>query len=427
LLIYLFPQYIKRLRLCYVVIKTKFSNLNRIIVRFIFWKDEKMNNIKKKYFIALTGAKKNVGDFLITERAVALLENLAPEYDFILRPHWEQLDSIQFVNNSEGIIILGGPGFQMNMYPGVYKLVSDLNDIKVPIYTLGAGWKGVPGDRTTEKLYQFTSSAKKMLDEMEATRGGMSCRDYQTERTLKNNGYKNVTMTCCPVWYDLDSIGRKFDAPQNIKRIIYTPAQEEVFSNQSIEVLDFLKKRYSDAEIIVSFHRGIGEADQYTPEWDAKNTLKIAEAAQEMGAEVIDVSFDASKLRIYDDCDLHIGYRVHAHIYFLSKRMPSILLHEDGRGNGVSEALYSPGIDAYKALNLYSKIFGMFNKNSKVLSIYKKLAFKVNENIINDLENLLTELEKNNYECYQRTSEFIDSHYKVMERYIRDIMTKTGG
>ncbi|UOR11317.1 polysaccharide pyruvyl transferase family protein [Halobacillus amylolyticus] len=380
-----------------------------------------------KYFIALTGAKKNVGDFLITDRAIALLRNIAPEYEFIIKPHWEKLDDIELVNNSEGVIILGGPGFQMNMYPDVYKLVKDLKNIKVPIHTLGVGWKGVPGDKTTEKLYQFTSSAKQMLDKMNDTFAGMSCRDHQTERTLRNNGYKNVTMTGCPVWYDLDSIGKEFVAPKEIKRIVYTPAQDEAFSDQSIEVLKFLKNRYSASDIIVSFHRGIGEVDQYTPENDARNTAKLEDAAKKMGLQVADVSFDATKLSFYDECDLHIGYRVHAHIYFLSKRLPSILLHEDGRGNGVSEALNSPGIDAYRPSEIYSEIFGKFNKNARLLSLYNRLALKVNKNITADLNDLITELEDTNYNRFKGISKYIDQHYKVMEKFIKNVINKNGG
>lgn len=386
-----------------------------------------MVKLNKKYFIALTGAKKNVGDFLITERAIALLENIAPDYEFVIRPHWKELDDIEFVNNSEGIIILGGPGFQMNMYPGVYKLMKYLEDIKVPIYTLGTGWKGVPGDRTTEKLYEFTDSAKQMLNKMNETDAGMSCRDHQTERTLNNNGYKNVTMTGCPVWYDLDSIGKKFVAPKEVNRIIYTPAQSEFFSEQSIQILKFLKNKYINSEIIVSFHRGIGEVDQYTPKDDADNTLKIADAAKKIGVKVVDVSFDTSKLSLYDDCDLHIGYRVHAHIYFLSKRLPSILIHEDGRGNGVSEALGSPGIDGYRSSNIYSRFFGAFNKNRRVLSIYRKLAFRINDNITDDLNNVISNLEKTNFEHYINISKYIDEHYKVMETFIKNITNKNGG
>ncbi|MGM0843669.1 MAG: polysaccharide pyruvyl transferase family protein [Bacillota bacterium] len=386
-----------------------------------------MNQTKKQYFIALTGAKKNVGDYLITNRALALLEKIAPNYDYVIKPHWEELNDMSLVNNSEGIIILGGPGFQMNMYPGVYKLVKRLDDIKVPIYTLGTGWKGVPGDKTTEKLYKFTESAVQMLDKMNETVVGMSCRDYQTKRTLRNNGYENVTMTGCPVWYDIDSIGKKFDIPQKIRRIVYTPAQDEFFSDQSIEVLKYLKNRYIDSEIIVSFHRGIGEVDEFTPESDAKNTLKIANAAEKIGAKVVDVSSDAAKLSFYDDCNFHVGYRVHAHIYFLSKRLPSILLHEDGRGNGVSDALKSPGINAYRASKTYSQIFGKLNRNRRALALYKKLGFKLNNNIIDELRELITRIEKTEYVCFKEISEHIDNHYKIMEKYIKDMTKQNGG
>lgn len=378
----------------------------------------------KKYFIALTGAKKNVGDFLITNRAIKLLEHVAPNYNFIIKPHWEEFDDIEFINNSEGIIILGGPGFQMNMYPGVYKLVKDLKDIKVPIHTLGTGWKGIPGDRTTEKLYYFTNSARELLNKMDSTSGGMSCRDYQTERALKNNGYNNVTMTGCPVWYDLDSIGKNFIPPEKVKKIVYTPAQNEMFSDQSIEVLNFIKSKYKDSEIIVSFHRGIGEFDKYTTKNDAENTQKLVEAAKQIGLQIADVSYDDKKLNFYDECDIHIGYRVHAHIYFLSKRLPSILLHEDGRGNGVSDALASPGVDAYKASKIYSKLFGLFNKNSRVLAIYRKLAFKINNEILDDLDTEINNLETTDYHRFHGISKYIDEHYKVMEQYIRSITNK---
>jgi|GEM_PF-4211101 len=45
----------------------------------------------------------------------------------------------------------------MNMYPGVYKLRKNIDDIKVPIYTLGVECYGTPGDKTTEKLYHLIS------------------------------------------------------------------------------------------------------------------------------------------------------------------------------------------------------------------------------------------------------------------------------
>jgi hypothetical protein len=192
-----------------------------------------------------------------------------------------------------------------------------------------------------------------------------------------------------------------------------------MYSDQSIKVLEFLSKKYNDAEIIVSFHRGLGKVDQYTTESDAKNTQKIADVAKDIGTQVVDVSYSVDKIKFYDDCDLHIGYRVHAHIYFLSKRLPSILIHEDGRGNGVTEALKSPGINAYRISKIYSSIFKVFNHNYYISKIYSKLGMKVNEGIIDSLSKKIDEIENTKYECFINTSKYIDEHFEIMERFIK--------
>lgn len=44
---------------------------------------------------------------------------------------------------------------------------------------------------------------------------------------------------------------------------------------------------------------------------------------------------------------MHIGFRVHAHIYNLSRRNCSVLIEEDGRGAGVNQALGLCPITAY--------------------------------------------------------------------------------
>lgn len=372
----------------------------------------------KGYFCCLTGAKKNVGDFLITDRALSLLKTNLPGFEFLILPNWKILPDLELVNGSKGIIILGGPGFQMNMYPGVYKLVSDLELIKVPIFTLGVGWKGIPGDGVTEKLYLFNKSTHILLKKLNKSCAGMSCRDLPTKRVLNKNGYDNVTMTGCPAWYCRNSIGKRFQKPEEIRQLVYTPAQSHFYSNQSIEVLYYLKTKYSNAQIIVSFHRGLRQTDDYTSEYDAINTNKIAQAAEKIGAKILDVSYDISKLSFYDECDLHIGYRVHAHIYFLSKRLPSILLHEDGRGNGLTETLQSPGVNGYRISFRFAYMFGLFKKNRRILSLYRNIFMKLNPQITKELDELIHNIELSNYTVFDNISNYIDNHYQVMQKYI---------
>lgn len=376
----------------------------------------------KMYFIALTGAKKNVGDYLITDRALTLLHTVAPEYDYIKYPIWKPFNDLNFVNKSKGIIILGGPGFQMDMYPQVYKLSLNLHSIEVPIYILGSGWKGVPGDATTEKLYRFSDSSKTLLDRMEKTHAGISCRDQKTWRVLKNNGYRNVTMTGCPVWYDIPSLNKEFMIPESIQKIIFTPAQNPAYADQSMAVMRLIKNTYPHAHVTVSFHRGIGKDDEYTPESDAANTKNLAGAAEALGFEAVDVSYDADKLYIYDTYDLHIGYRVHGHLYFLSKRLPSVLIHEDGRGNGVTELLKTPGVNAYRVSPIYASAFGMFRTNGFMAKAYSRIGYRQNKTLLVELTAVLDRLTATGYAEYRDTKDIIDGHYAVMKAFIQKMV-----
>ena len=384
-----------------------------------------MKERNQEYFITLTGAKKNAGDFLITERALKLLNYVAPEFEYRVRASWNELHDIDEVNNSKGIIVLGGPGYGMNIYPGVYKLRKDLNDIQVPVYILGSGWCGRPGDKSSEALYKFTNSGKEFLRMVERTSVGLSCRDYQTLRVLNNNGFNKVTMTGCPAWYDIGSIGKAFSVPTSIDKIVYTPAQDYRYREQSLAVMGYLRERYKNAELIVSFHRGIGTVDEYTSLKDASNTRQLASVAKEMDCKVVDSSYSAKKLDFYDHCDLHVGYRVHGHIYFLSKRLPTVLIHEDGRGKGVTEALGTPGVDAY-ARSPFSKLLINRQPNYYLAKIYGRLGLRQDKEVIGRLDDVLNTLEETGYSAFVNTAPLLDYYFEVMEQFVRNMIYDHG-
>jgi len=355
-----------------------------------------------KRYIVLTGAKKNLGDYLITERCKKLLRKHKPKHELLQLPGWESLAKyIKEVNESSAIIIMGGPGYQPRMYPKVYKLMDNLDDIKVPIIPMGLGWKGIPGDYKTLVNYEFTLESKRLLNRMSEQIAHLSCRDYMSSESLSLNGIDNALMTGCPVWYDLDSIGKEIKVSQPIRRVVYTPAQRPMYRKQSIEILKMLKKLFPEAELICSFHRGIEEKDKFTNNKDGKNNLKIAESARGLGWKIVDVSSDLKKIEFYDDCDLHVGYRVHGHLYFISKRKPSFLLHEDGRGRGVSESINLMGIDA----------FGR--------SAVKK--FKPDNYAVLKLQHYIQEELANNFKRFHGVSHVIDAHYEVMKKFIASI------
>jgi hypothetical protein len=99
-----------------------------------------------------------------------------------------------------------------------------------------------------------------------------------------------------------------------------------------------LRSRYEDAERFCVFHRGL-RADRFTPKREAAAVLSLAAAATALGFKVVDAAFDLERIAFYKDADLHVGYRVHAHLAFVSYRHPTLLISEDGRGLGQAETL----------------------------------------------------------------------------------------
>lgn len=373
-------------------------------------------------YILLSGAKKNIGDFIITDRSIRLLENLIPNFEYKKYMNNTNLDTIiEEVNNSEGLILLGGPGYHTAMYDNIYKLTEILDDIKVPIYPLGLGWTGFPGDQATLNSYKFNENTKLLLSKIE-NNVGLSARDYLTKQVLHNNGYKNVYMTGCPVWYDVNYIGLDFIPPQKLKRVVFTPPQNKLYRNQSMKLMKELKKIIPNSHLFCVFHRGIDKDENLVQNGENKNNRIIAEYANKLGYTVIDAAYDLNTISFYSEADIHIGYRVHGHLHFLSQRKPSYLIHEDGRGRGMSDALNHKGYDAFRRTLISYPLEKI--SNLRGINRLKKAVFKSNNEIIDEiLRDLQNDIE-NNWIRHSGVFEVIDKNFDVMKNYIQKICKK---
>ena len=139
----------------------------------------------------------------------------------------------------------------------------------------------------------------------------------------------------------------------------------------------------------MTYHRGI------LPDEHTTIRATIGYLAMALGAKLInskikikDVSYDLKKLDFYDDCEFHIGYRVHAHLYFLSKRLPSLLINEDGRGQGMVETMNLP----------------VFNIEDK--------------HLLSKVDETLKEYKESNFNSFKEVGNYIDSHFEVMKEFL---------
>jgi hypothetical protein len=299
--------------------------------------------------VVLSGAKKNVGDFVITERAERILQHVTG-HEIRRLPNWESLDHhLDVLRAADGIVVAGGPGYRPDLHGGVYPLTSDpgvLAELAVPVTFFGLGWKGDPGDDFDHHHYRFNMRTRQLIETLGGA-GRYSARDDLSVTVLSKNNVPQPVMSGCPVWYDLETLNRWSDPPQAIKQVVFTPPQQEMFHDQSRRLLATLKDRYVDAHFIVAFQRGIAQ-DVHTSAAEARLLIDYERYARELGCEVRDVSYDTRHIDFYRDSDLHVGYRLHAHLVFLSYGRPSVILEEDGRARGAAESLDTPSVRAWR-------------------------------------------------------------------------------
>ncbi|MEA3523016.1 MAG: polysaccharide pyruvyl transferase family protein [Campylobacterota bacterium] len=374
-------------------------------------------------YVILTGSKNNAGDFLIKYRAKQLFAALRSDREIIDWNVWDEFDEerLKFVNESRAVILLGGPALMKNMYPNKYKLHENLDKITAPIIALGIGWACERGDWSDINTYELSDSTHALLKKMDATGYYSSVRDYHTLQVLLNSGYKNVLMSGCPALYSLDHVDVNVKKDPSVKKIGFslgvTMRHSETMFKQMQNVLLMLKRMFPESQVEAVFHHTID------PDYKKAQVSKAIHGIQKRYLDwldandfsYVDISGSAENLiNYYSQVDMHIGYRVHAHIFMNSISKKSILLNEDGRGKALERVLGGMTFSAYDSINT-SKLNKELSKLSRNFSRHKDNTY-----LIKDLENSIRYELKEGIKFLQPRSE-IDRHFEIMQRFIKQL------
>lgn len=226
----------------------------------------------------------------------------------------------------------------------------------------------------------------------------LGCRDWYTMRTLQKSNVTNLVMTGCPAWYDLSRIdalelNKKYADCVITDGVTIGISDPALPGNKSYfyELIDIIARKYQNADIKLFFHRGISKEDLEKVNELCKNCSRLA---------YIDMSGSSECFEQYNQCFLHIGFRVHAHIYNLSQGNVSILINEDARGIGVNHAL---GIENINCLLNSTRMFK------------PKISSQLLETIILDY---IKYIEQSDYMQYRRAYSQIRENFNVMENFI---------
>lgn len=370
--------------------------------------------------ILMSGALKNAGDFLITKRSEALLRDYDQklEISVLIRNYAFNGEQINEINKSDLILVAGGPYYVRDLSPRVLPFTQDLNNIIPRIGVIGGGWYENSCENFVMNHYKFSEKTIQFLQRVEKDTGYLGCRDNYSVRVLANNDIYSGLMTGCPAWYDIESIDKRIQGKGDIRKIaISDPSDVLSYGKQSVMLVKFLKEKYPEAEINYIFHRGI-ESDNYTGSIVAKANVDLQQKLEAIGVKIHDIAYGYEGFEIYDECDIHIGYRVHAHIYNLSRRNKTILIEEDVRGAGINDAL---GLWRIKAYQKKRKI--AYSTGGK---IYNKVYdhFETNKSLIEEVNTYIQYLNSNDYLLFNEAFGRMENYYLNMQRHIKMMLNK---
>jgi len=311
----------------------------------------------KNQYVILTGSKNNAGDFLIKYRAKELFSNIRPDRTILDLNAWEPFDknTLNEVNQSKAVLLMGGPSLQSNMRPFIYKMTEDLDDIKVPILSMGIGWKSKSGNWQNTYKYPLSKESEALLERVNNSGYMSSVRDYHTLNAIRFKGYDNFLMTGCPAYYDQRFLNKGFK-PSKIKKVAFSLGvsfiESKSMENLMKENILRLKEYFGEYDFDVVFHHSLdpnkylssvhSKLDRFKKHQEFEDWLK------KRNINVVDISGSADNLlNYYSEVDFHIGYRVHAHIFMNSISKFSILISEDGRAKGVKGVIGGIVLDGY--------------------------------------------------------------------------------
>jgi hypothetical protein len=296
----------------------------------------------------------NGGDFLIFDRAVALLKNTRGDVTVDTRFLNGETQGIapEEINRYAAVVTGGGGAQFVEEYIRKSLVFNLIDDIKVPIHYMGTGMYGASGVDSAVYGIRYSSFIIDFFKKIIMRGGSVSCRDNVVAAVFKNNGISDVMLTGCPAWFDISKLNMtkvRMPIGNEIKKVVVSnqgitkdAKHHEAKAAQTISLIRFLKEKYPSASFAVTFNNGINT------KYSSNYNIRVRDFAASRGMECVDLSYGYKNFSIIDDADIHVGFRVHSHIYSLSARIPSLLIEEDLRGHGINEILGLPHITAYR-------------------------------------------------------------------------------
>jgi hypothetical protein len=366
---------------------------------------------------------KNVGDKLIEVRTKEMIKKEKGDDDFFTIFREEPLGPhLNKINRSKAVLLPAFPVRDSPMYPKAYALTEDLSEIKVPLVPVGANWNVYPGDRKSRDAIHYSEATTTFIQHVAKQVEKFSCREHYTAEVMRKHGVANAYFTGDPAWFYLPSLGKSLHRPKEIKKVVFSGPLSPYYLDQAKSIITMLFELFPRAERYCAMHladSGAAEGGAVKSENSAAMTPEVAQKnheirrwAGEHGFTVLEMAGDIEKLNFYEECDLHVGYECHAHLFFFSRRIPSVLIAEDARGIGFNHTLGYGGFTGFLRVQEAPEVLRKTHTSGYCTSIEELILAPPRNDIDREIRSFLTQEKETNFARYIGLDSFLDTIYQ---------------
>jgi hypothetical protein len=325
----------------------------------------------KKYLILSPYAEngtKNSGDDLIVKSLIELLKFFSKKtinYDIvsIAKSTLNKENKFNKININKYNAILV-PGFRITIERQEIldirlKYIEKAIINNIPIFLLGSSWCISPGTIKQTKL-KINPKEKALLKYIiNDKKSLLTTRDIYTKLLLKNNNLV-CSMTGDIALFDVNYLFTRF-VSSNIRNIAISLPHNITYYKYCFQLKEKLQNRFN---VCITTHQSLNN--------------KLYK----------NLSGNYQNLNYYRKFDMHIGFRLHGHLWFLRNRKPSLLIAEDGRGNGNLKTFSNAGFHINKIKKDINSIIELMNNEINN-------DFEINKKVMKEIDKLWDQKVKN--------------------------------